>query len=333
MIKILFIQKKNPGFVWSSAIDDLFDWGKRKLEQVDLESCIITTKGNNTEVKNKISSLKKDDIIVFNHAISFWLLQKSIRKAKKTGVKIFYFMHEHEHILGQYFLINNLINIKPKEWLRYCYFWYKKPIKFSTNIIGLSFCQCINTIILKKFWRISALGIKPEIFPAKGNVSTAPNKKIKILFAHNPSRFDKGFRFTNFIKENDELELIMGNNLKLPYNEVYTKYHNADIVFLPSDYESYSIVLIEALATNSLIVTNTNAGVIQLLLSKYSKLELEDKGLFISEHNINKYRETMSKAIKAIKNNKTVSTSELFKEFHFDLDTCSRHFWDELLSN
>lgn len=332
MTKILFIQKKNPGFVWSSAIDDLFNWGKNNLNKVDLESCIITTKGSNQEVKNKITSLSKDDIIIFNHTISFWLLQKSLKQAKKNGVKIFYFMHEHEHILGHDFLRKNLFNIRLKEWLRYCYFWYKKPIEFSTNIVGLSFCQCINTTILHKFMRISALGITPEKFPTKESVRSLVGDKIKILFPHNPNRFDKGFRFTSFIKENQKLELVMGNTLKLPYDEVYTKYHNADIIFLPSDYESYSIVLIEALATNSIIVTNTNAGIIQLLLSKYTKLELEEKGLFISEHNINRYKETMAKAINALKSNKIVKTSELFNDFHFDLYTCSQHFWDAILN-
>lgn len=331
--RLIFSYKVSNGDkAWSSAIVDLYEMCKAQINNI--EEFKINTSG----IKSVFDSwrrfsameLKKDDIVIFNHAISFWGMLPLFLASKKKGVKFYFLVHEHEHILGISYFFKFFSKIKFRQQVIYSKWWYKFPARFSHKTYCLS-SQQGDYIKMSSYIRLSYLGIKPNFFPPKINKNN--NDQINVLFPHDIKRFDKGYRFCSFIIDNNIFNFIFGRKNVYAYNEVYLKYHNADIVFLPSDSESYSLVFAEALCTNSIIVTNRNVGIVQLLTGKYTANELKAFGLFISEHDQMSYQNTLLEAVDFYKSDVLVKTSELFKEFDFSLSHTSNEFIKTILSN
>lgn len=318
MSKVVFIyKKKRSDPAWSSSVSDLGDYIEENIDSSSVLTVDNSTLQTLREAHKSLKDLKlqRNDIICINHAITWWLLMPLLLQLKKKGVKVVFLFHEHEHILGLRYCLTNFKKIKIKEYLRHFKWWYKIPYSLSTKVLCLSSYQGVSLAKLK-FERLSYLGVQQDRFPKKQN-NIPLKEKIKILFAHDPERYDKGDRFCKSFKENAEIDLHYGREQILDYDKVYQKYHNADIVFLPSDGESYSLVLAEALATNSCIISNTNVGIIQLLVSIYSIDELAQYGLFIADHDQSSYSDAFYQA-KEFLNNDEVTTIKLFELLALD---------------
>lgn len=327
--KILYISKiNNRDNKWSSAINDLFE--ESSYLSTRIINFYLDTSSLKTICDSCISLIKKDvkknDTIIFNHAITFWGLFPIFLYLKIFKTKFIFLIHEHEHILGLKYFFINITKMKIRQLPIYTKLWYKIPSYVSKYVICLSSQQC-DVLRIKNYFRISYLGIKETNFPPKSHLDNQKNKdKYKILFPHDTKRYDKGYRFCIPLYNINYIKIVLGREVLYDYDKVYLKYHNADIVFLPSDSESYSLVLIEALCTNSVIVTNRNVGVVKLLLSKYSVLELEKQGLFISDHNFVSYKIKIDQSITFLKEDSIILTHQLFQEFKFDLNSASTRF-------
>lgn len=121
-------------------------------------------------------------------------------------------MHEHEFILGKFFLVKNIFKFKVKEYLRHFKFWYVIPSFISTYVYCLS-QQQIDYLNLKNAFRISYLGIDHSIFPEKDSNSGLKNDILRVLFPHDKNRFDKGFRFCNFLSGPRQMLVSYGEEL------------------------------------------------------------------------------------------------------------------------
>ena len=141
-----------------------------------------------------------------------------------------------------------------------------------------------------------------------------------MLFAHDPKRHDKGHRFVNPVRDilGNRVTWTYGREKNLPFDQVYRKYWGADILFLPSDWESYSLVFVEALACNKFIVCSAQVGAARLLLTKYSIDELATAGLYISLHEVGSYVAAVDLARARVASGELAHTRELFEEFSFD---------------
>lgn len=326
MNKLIFAYKVNSkDSAWSSSITDLFDKIKSDIDLSERFQINTTSVTTIFQTWKKLLSLKlqKGDLFIFNHAISFWAIFPIFIILKLRGVRFIFLIHEHEHILGLKYFWKHITKIRFHKQVIYSRLWYLIPVKLSNQVYCLS-AQQIDYLRAKRYLRFSYLGIDENRFPIK-NQNIVSNT-IKVLFPHDIKRFDKGFRFCKFLESIDSVELILGRKLMYPYDEVYKKYHSSNLIFLPSDSESYSLVLAEALATNSVVIGNTNIGIIQLFLSKYTIAELEQYGLFVSEHSEVGYSTTFLRAKEFILNNKAVKTSELFFEFNLTLSHTSKEF-------
>jgi glycosyltransferase involved in cell wall biosynthesis len=318
MHKVVFIYKqKKSDAAWSSSISEL---GVYLSNVFNLASVV---KVDNSSFSALIDSYKelsrlflaRGDLVVVNHAISFWLLLPILIRLKLRGIKIIFLFHEHEHILGVKYCVSNFNKIKFKEYLRHFSWWYKIPYRLSFKVVCLSSYQGVS-LGKYDFERLSYLGVDQRRFPVK-LLALPLMKETIVLFAHDPLRYDKGDRFCQGIKCCDNITVRYGRDILLDYDKVYEKYHNSDIIFLPSDSESYSLVLAESFATNSCVVTNSNVGIVQLLLSIYSQDELERYGLFISAHSVVGYTNAIRKASSFIRANE-VNTIKLFHALSLD---------------
>ena len=166
-------------------------------------------------------------------------------------------------------------------------------------------------LIVKSSDMKTSLGIKSSVVIPNGvniskyypeNIKKSQEKinwntsKINILFAADPSRFEKNFNFTQ--------EAV--NKIKTPTIELYTlvnipnsdvpQYLNAaDIILLSSLWEGSPNIIKEAMACNKVIVS-TDVGDVKMLFGN-------EIGLFINPININEYIENIEKALIFIKTN------------------------------
>jgi glycosyltransferase involved in cell wall biosynthesis len=318
MGRLIYIYKqKKSDAAWSSAISDL---GLKVVEKIERSLSVTIDNSSLSSLKKSYSyllglSLKKNDVLCINHAISFWLLLPLLLLLKARGIKLIFLFHEHEHILGISYCLRNFRKIKFKEYLRHFSLWYKIPFVLSSKVVCLSAYQGVS-LGRMDFERLSYLGINTSRFPAKNSKMKTLQETI-ILFAHDPGRYDKGSRFCDAIDCISGFRVQYGRENILEYDEVFKKYHDSDITFLPSDSESYSLVLAEAMSTNSCVVTNANVGIVQLLLSIYSVEELAEYGLFVSEHSQSAYNEKIRLAENFINSNK-INTVKLFEILSLD---------------
>jgi glycosyltransferase involved in cell wall biosynthesis len=113
------------------------------------------------------------------------------------------------------------------------------------------------------------------------------------------------------------MEVVYGRSNDLPFDRVFTKYWNCDVLFLPSDWESFSLVFVEALACNKYIVSSSRVGALRLLLGKYSVADLESFGIFVSDHGAQAYARCLDRAAERVARRTIPTTRSLFDEFGF----------------
>lgn len=321
MAKVAYVYKqKGSDAAWSSVIAEL---GRYLCQQNAQVQAFRIDNSNRSSLRASRQSLADyglagGDILLINHAICFWLLLPLLLRLRRSGVRLVFLFHEHEHILGLGYCLRNLGKIRLKEWLRHIKLWYRIPSWLSEKMVCLSSYQAVVLGRLD-FERLSYLGVDVARFPVctRRQLANANDAVPVVLFAHDPSRFDKGGRFCSALIQDSRFRLVYGRERILPYAEVYKKYHDVDIVFLPSDSESFSLVLAEALATNRCVVTNANVGIVQLLLSSFTEDELASHGLFVCSHSSAGYMDGMARAADYIRSS-DVNTHMLFKMLRLD---------------
>lgn len=321
--KVIFIRKKwvsNIG--WSDSISFFYD----KVKEISHESHImeVDTSGikniyhSNIKLISLLNYEKKlnNVILIINHSICFWALYPTLRKLKKRGVSIILAMHEHEHILGISFFFKNKKNISLKEGIRYLPIYHKIPANFSNHVFVLAEAQA-KVLNISNYTRCNFLPVKSHLFPADFKKN---QYSPRILFAHDPKRFDKGYRFIESIKKviKKDVTWKIGRQENLPFNMVYLKYWNSDIVIIPSDWESYSQVFIEAMACNKILVCSPHIGALKIIHAKHDKNHLEKIGIFVSNHDEASYAKELNKAISFHYSKNEVKTLEIYNEFNFN---------------
>ena len=324
--RLIFIRKRWSGDAgWSDAIQQFYEGA---VEQFCEAACLEVSVRSFRALRSANLDLLRmataeadlrDLVILINHSICWWSVWPVLLRLKRRGATICLCMHEHEHILGMSFVLKHLTNLRPKEILRYSRLFHGIPARLSTRVLVLADAQA-SVLGVPDAIRTSYLPVSGTIFRAHRDRRPGASAGAVVLFAHDPSRFDKGHRFiapTQSLMRRT-MTLVYGRDNNLPFDRVYEKYWNCDVLFLPSDWESYSLVFIEALACNKFVVTNTRVGAVRLLLGKYSVDELESFGLFLANHGAAAYARCLDRAVEQVVQGNFATTRSLFEEFGFD---------------
>lgn len=323
--RLIFIRKHWTGATgWSDAIGQFYARVKNDYQEAHLFEVHL---GGPSKLRAQMRALETrcensgrlDELhVIVNHSICWWALAPTLLRLKRRGANVTLHMHEHEHILGLRYCWKHLSHMHPKEWLRYSRLYHRIPARLSSNVVVLSepqaFCIGRNDAYRENYLRVDGTLFRPR--PPSAEEPQA-GRRLKVLFPHDPARFDKGYRFLRAIQPalTNDVEFIMGRSIDLPYAEVYKKYWLADCIFLPSDWESYSLVAIEAMACNRIIVASPYIGAIRTLLHKYSAEALEHYGIFISIHSDTAYKSTLLNAASFAQEMHKARTRDLFMEF------------------
>jgi Glycosyl transferases group 1 len=324
--RLIFIRKRWTGAAgWSDAIQQFYEGAAALFSEATCLEVSVNGVGAlhsaNQELLRVATGKEdlRDLVVLINHSICWWAVCPVLRKLKRRGATICLCMHEHEHILGMSFALKHLWNIRPKEILRYSRLFHGIPAKLSTRVLVLTDAQA-SVLGIPDAIRTSYLPVSGAIFRAHRDQRPGASAGAVVLFAHDPSRFDKGHRFVASVQSltQHKMAFVYGRDTNLPFDRVYEKYWDCDVLFLPSDWESYSLVFIEALACNKFVVTNTRVGAVRLLLGKYAVDELESFGLFVSDHSGVAYARCLDRAVARVEQRASPTTRSLFEEFGFD---------------
>lgn len=324
--RLIFIRKRWSGDAgWSDAIQQFYEGA---VEQFSEAACLEVSVRSFRALRSanhdllRLATAKadlRDLVVLINHSICWWAVWPVLLKLKRRGATICLCMHEHEHILGMSFVLRHLANLRLKEVLRYSRLFHGIPARLSTRVLVLADAQA-SVLGIPDAIRTSYLPVSGTIFRAHRDQQPGASAGAVVLFAHDPSRFDKGHRFVASAQSlaRHAMKFVYGRDTNLPFDRVYEKYWSCDVLFLPSDWESYSLVFIEALACNKFVVTNTRVGAVRLLLAKYSITDLESFGLFLADHRAAAYAGCLDRAVEQVARGKLATTRSLFEEFGFE---------------
>lgn len=324
--RLIFVRKRWTGAVgWSDTIQKFYESAATRFSGATLLE--ISVRGL-TALRNANHGLKAaayksgkthDLVILVNHSICWWALWPTLRRLKRDGATVVLCMHEHEHILGMAYVRRNLGELCWLEVLRHSRLYHGLAAKQASKVLVLAEAQAA-VLGIGNAIRCSYLPVDAKLFPPDDRRSHSDGGQPVVLFAHDPKRFDKGHRFLGPVREilGDRVAWTYGREKNLPFDQVYRKYWGADILFLPSDWESYSLVFIEALACNKFIVCSPQVGAARLLSTKYSNAELAAVGLYIALHEVEGYAAAIDLARSRIARGEQAHTRKLFEEFRFD---------------
>lgn len=324
--RLIFIRKTWTGDTgWSDAIQQFYEGAAAQFsEAAYLEVSVRNVRALRSANRDLLRMAAgkedlRDLVVLINHSICWWAVWPVLQRLKRRGATICLCMHEHEHILGMSFVVKHLANFRTKEILRYSRLFHGIPARLSTRVLVLADAQA-SILGIPDAIRTSYLPVDGALFPAHRDHRPPANARAVVLFAHDPSRFDKGHRFVASAQTlmQRKTEFVYGRNTNLPFEKVYVKYWGCDVLFLPSDWESYSLVFVEALACNKFIVSNARVGALRLLLGKYSVEDLESFGLFVSDHSAVAYARCLDRAVDQVFQGNLATTRSLFEEFSFD---------------
>ena len=322
--RLIFLRKKWTGTTgWSDAIQDFYESAAMQFSETILVEVSIGSLG---DLRSSYSALKSAAaagpqtglVIIVNHSICWWALAPTLVRLKLSGATVVLCMHEHEHILGMSYVRQHYAHLTRKELLRHSRLYHGIAARAVSRVIVLAEAQAA-VLGIHDAIRCSYLPVNPELFPADMTGTRVHGAPPVVLFAHDPNRFDKGHRFVDEVGEqlSNQVDWVYGRERVLPFDQVYKKYWDTDIVFLPSDWESYSLVFIEALACNKRIVCSPYVGAAKLLQSKYSNIELAERGVYVTAHEAPAYAASLSLAASRVSVGNLPRTRALFEEFNF----------------
>lgn len=314
--KGLYVKKRDkPGQEWSSVLTDQFHFlhnlsnGNFELFEIDTASVFSFLK---SAVKLAVKLFKNDYTLIYvNHIICAYPSLLGIFWFK--GEKVLA-LHESEPVLGWRFALKNSSQFSNKVLLRYTKL-FSYPLRFFDRILVLN--QKQTTIYRKSynFIQLNYLGVNSDFFKCSVKATC---DTVTLLFPHDPSRFEKGaIFFENMVevlrKDNSDIQVAKGG--KLSRYQMLNQYCRSDIVYLTGYYETYSLVLLEAMSCNKFIVVSENIGLADNFLTHYCKEELEEYGIFVVSQTVKDLLEVSTKLIDLVRSEVSARSREfLFKE-------------------
>ncbi len=274
MSNLLYIKKKDKTNNWSSVL-------LRQYEQMNqFDDQVYLYEVNTSSVKTYLQSIfaifsfiKKQNIqnIYVNHIICAYpvLLSTIFLRSRKFVLAL----HEGEPVLGFRYAIKNRQNLSWKEMLRYT-FLFQIPLPFFRHIIVLN-KQQINPSKSKKYLQLNFLGVDEIRFQAT-KYWTDP----VFCFPNQPHRPEKRFDcIDEVLKKYPNITFNIGGDVA--YHDMSSFYQKSNITVISSQYETYSMVALEAMASNHFVILSSSVGLAENLLDIMSVEELEKNGVFI----------------------------------------------------
>ena len=323
--RLIVVRKRWTGTTgWSDAIQKFYEFAAARFASAELLEVSVRgwaslrTSNRELEAAANLGGSPQQLVVMVNHSICWWALSPTLISLRRAGATVVLCMHEHEHILGLGYVWRHRKELPWKEVLRHSRLYHGIPARASSRVMVLTEAQAA-ILGVDDAVRASYLPVDPTLFPPDLERTREHRARPIVLFAHDPDRFDKGHRFVGPVQMQMQVTVdwAYGRKSNLAFNQVFQKYWGADILFLPSDWESYSLVFVEALACNKLIVCSPHVGAAKLLQAKYSLDALAAFGVYITSHDEGAYSLSLDHAARRASAGELPSTRRLFDEFQF----------------
>jgi glycosyltransferase involved in cell wall biosynthesis len=289
--KYLYIKKKTSNASWSDVLDrqyrELAELSGGNFELFEIDTSSIQSFWRSIVLVTKLLKSNRHQVVYINHIICAYpsLLGILFFKGKKILA-----LHEGEPVLGLSFAFKNRQHLSVKEFLRYSPFFNLPPLFFSSIFI-LNEQQ--NVRRRPHFYQVNFLGVNQRLFYPNDHEQNDKGL-LRLFFPNNPVRPEKGFDYIKQAVELLPMPYTLYTGGKYKHQEMNSLYNSADVVFLSSMYETYSMALLEAMAVNKTIIAHYNVGLVQNMLTHKSKEELKDYGIWVVDvRDINGLRETL----------------------------------------
>jgi len=324
ILKILYIYKKSKSNDWSNILNKQYYYINKRAETIkyEVETSSIAKYIMNVFSLLKLLNVNEFDRVIIHHTICAYPLLIARMLSNKKRLFVVLASHESEMMFSLRMKITDIRNL-----LRGFKLYHIIPMKIVDKVIFLNVQPYIALGIDINYSIVNYLG-----FYSDRSISNEMklNRKNNVFFPHNIKRLDKGYKVLYEVMRLDKYNKM---NLffpdKTPYDEMIKFYIKSDIVIIPSiAYETYSLVLIEAMFYNRYIIASNKLGLSMNLLEKYDINYLKSKGLFI----VNPTHIEIENAIDDILNMETVDTRELFILEGLDLKKSTDRLLDEVLN-
>jgi glycosyltransferase involved in cell wall biosynthesis len=283
--KILYIKKKANTVKWSDVLQRQFE-DLKHLSGGDVDLYEVDTAGLLAYLKNirRIGRLMRQHtytVVYVNHVICAYPFVLSRWFYRKKGVTTVLALHETEPVLGWQFVREHRDMLSVKEKVRYTKF-LQWPLPFFDKLLVLNNRQRISPRLTQRYVQLNYLGVDVQRFEALEQDKLVMDKHLlSVFFPHNPERPEKGFALLENALANLPFayDLTVGGNI--PYPDMPAAYRKSHVVMLTGMYETYSLVLLEAMAADRFIIATNVIGLVENLRELFTVEELEAYGLFV----------------------------------------------------
>lgn len=334
MAKILYIKKKPNTVKWSDVLQRQFeDLNQLSGGNVDLYE--VDTAGLSAYVKNirRIGRLIRQHdytVVYVNHVICAYPFVLSRWFYRKQGVTTVLALHETEPVLGWQFVREHRDMLSTKEKVRYTKF-LQWPLPFFDTLLVLNNRQRTNARLAQRYVQLNYLGVDLQRFGALGQDEFVVGERLQVFFPHNPGRPEKGFALLENAVANLPFayDLTVGGNI--PHPEMPAAYRKSHVVMLTGMYETYSLVLLEAMAADRFIIATNVIGLVENLRELFSVEELEAYGLFVVNPTPDDVRQALERVHRVATVKKPATKALLLQEKLTEKD-CNERLY-EFLTN
>ncbi|MET2950711.1 hypothetical protein ABXV18_21585 [Vibrio owensii] len=328
---VYIVSKENNSENWSTSIDEqkkhivasrLF--GKRNvsityLPKSFLRSLIIAR-----------SILKNNpDLILVHHTICLWPFY--ISSFCKEDTKIVSFLHEGEIAFKNKYSYSSARSFI-SSFLRSSYYYHKLPQRVSDKTYVLTDFQ-IRILKLTKAEQINFLGVNPIDCPPmlnESDLTSSGNHSRTGFFPFSPSRPEKGFFLLERLTE--ICNISYPNNLS--NDKMWSAYRASDFVIISSlEYETYSLALIEAMASNKFIIASRKLGLVHNLLKLQSVEYYKKLGLYIVDPNEREITKAVIAILDVLESGNEASTLSIFIQNQLDLPSVTKNIVSRIIKD
>lgn len=304
--KSIYIFKSNAN--WGDAITE-----QAKIFQNSGHEVIDFSKHNIISVNISLimAFYKRNSNTVFiNHSINVYRLLPAIL-CKPRWIITILLAHEGEPLFKKR---NSKISF---QMLRHSKLYHRMAAKLADRLIVLNDQQI--GVYKKEAKTLNFLGTNAT--NEHDQHSSISKTRKRLAFPSNSNTYGKGIdnfhKFTNVLKQHLVLDVFI--NTGMPHAKLMNELRSSDIIALTNDeYETYSMILVEALSLNKLIVASSKLGLVQNFQRTHTNDHLSKMGLFI----YTEPSELASIARKvSVKNN--IHTRRLYDEFGLDCQSAT----------
>ena len=323
-MNILYIRKKPATNTWSNVLQRQFEafriYSKGKADVYEVDTSGLWAYVKNVGLIFRALQENNFELVYVNHIICaypFLLASFFLRKKPKKILAL----HETEPVLGWQFVKRNRDMLTTKEKLR-----YTKVMTWPIRHFG-------HIVVLNKRQKRRCPSQCTQLNFLGGIVDTVEKEKltvgdpVKIFFPHNISRPEKGFQFTQDALKNVKFPFHLRKGGGIPYGEMRHHYALSHIVMLTGSYETYSLVLLEAMGANCFIVATREIGLIENLQEKYSEDQLLEFGLYIVDQNAMSISRALEKLYPSILKGEVAKTQALMVKEELTETECNKKLY------